>query len=86
MKNHQDVCSATHAGYLEYSGLPGRVKAGCPNTPLTKSPYCRLHAPVIATSTQSSATSTEATPEPVGLIVDKRCTRSSTMYQVCHTL
>jgi len=33
MKNHQDVCYSKDAGYIEYNGLPGKVKAGCPNTP-----------------------------------------------------
>jgi hypothetical protein len=33
MKNHRDVCCATNAGYSEYTGLPGRVRTGCPNTP-----------------------------------------------------
>jgi len=85
MKNRRDVCRATNAGYLEYSGLPGRVKARCQNTPLTKSPYCQLHAPLLATPAQP----TEAGPPDsvqdavAGLIVTKRSTRGSTVYRVC---
>ena len=26
MKNHRSVCAASEAGYIEYDGLPGRVK------------------------------------------------------------
>ena len=83
MKNHHDVCRATHAGFLEYKGLSERVRTGCPNTPLMKSPYCQLHAPVIATPTRPPEVSpTDLPQDPVGLIVDKRTTRGSTMYQV----
>ena len=45
VKNYRDVCHATNAGYVEYAGLPGRVRTGCPNTPDYKSPFCALHKP-----------------------------------------
>jgi len=76
MKNHRDVCSATNAGYVEYKGLPGRVRTGCPNTPSFKSSYCNEHKPTMA------ACSDNTKEEPVGLILGKRITRSTTLYQV----
>ena len=36
-KNSHEVCLATHAGYAGFSGLHGRVRTGCPNTPGHKS-------------------------------------------------
>ena len=45
MKNHQDVCFAKNAGYVEFKGLPGRVRSGCPNTPTHKLRYCSHHKP-----------------------------------------
>lgn len=77
MKNNREVCSAVDAGYAEFSGLPGRVKTGCPNSPGFKSRYCNLHAPVIVRSHE------EPSKERPGIIVDKRITRNSTSYQVC---
>ena len=70
-------------GIFGIQSLSGRVRTGCPNTPLMKSPYCQLHAPVIATPTRPPEVSpTDLPQDPVGLIVDKRTTRGSTMYQV----
>jgi len=37
MKNQRDVCNAREVGYVEYPGLPGRIKTGCMNTPAYKS-------------------------------------------------
>ena len=73
MKNNREVCCAVDAGYAEFSGLPGRVRTGCPGF---KSRYCYLHAPIVATTHE---TPTEERP---GIIVDKRITRNSTTYQV----
>ncbi len=92
MKNHRDVCFATNAGYVEYQGLHGRVRSGCPNTPCHKSRYCTVHKPAIAipqqeqevgTSTLSSMTS----EGEVGMIIGKRNTRQSTLYEVsCYSM
>ena len=74
MKSNREVCLAVDAGF---AGLPGRVKTGCPNTPGFKS---SLHAPLTAIPHE---TPTEERP---GIIVDKRITRNSTLYQVCYSV
>ena len=43
MKNRRDICSAKDAGYVEYPGLPGRIKTGCMASPAFKSRYCNQH-------------------------------------------
>lgn len=75
MKNHRDVCLATHAGYTEYKGLPDAVRTGCPNTPSHKSRFCSLHKPAAPSQT------TAPTP-PSGVIIQKRVTRQGTLYEV----
>ena len=37
-----DMCNVCEAGYVEYDGLPGRIKTGCMNTPGYKSRYVIL--------------------------------------------
>lgn len=92
MKNSREVCLATHAGYAEFTGLPGRVQTGCPNTPGHKSRYCSLHAPCTALP-QDIQFSEDGSPIPVGpttsseerhvaIILSKRVTRNSNFYQV----
>ena len=84
-----------YAGFVEYSGLPGRVRTGCPNTPAYKSPYCSLHKPMLAVPHCIQIPEDDAdcevgipepdkdsTKEPVGIIVEKRTTRKSTFYKV----
>ena len=87
MKNHRDVCLATEAGYVEYLGLPGRVKTGCANTPDFKSRYCSLHKPTATVShpkdTDIASTSTQLTGNQVGVILRKKSTRAQTFYHVC---
>lgn len=82
MKNHRYICYATNAGYIEYQGLPGRVRTGCPNTPGYKSLYCAIHKPVIAVPTGGDNSDHTDNTEPVALIIGKRQTRTSTLYQV----
>ncbi len=95
MKNHRDVCCATYAGYAEFSGLPGRVRTGCPNTPAFKSPYCSLHKPMLAVPLRIQIPEDDADgevnipepdkasiEEPAGIIIDKRATRKSAFYKV----
>lgn len=90
MKNHRQICLATDAGYMEFDGLPGRIKTGCPNSPAYKSRYCSLHAPVIAKSSpysfsdsgeeiQCEMTNSEG---PIAMITSKRQTRQNTFYKV----
>ena len=92
MKNNREVCFATEAGYAEFSGLPGQIRTGCPNTPAIKSRYCSVHAPITVIPqevqfsedgnpvTVNATTSTEV--RHAAIIASKRVTRSSTFYQV----
>jgi len=90
MKNHRDVCNATLAGYAQFKGLDGQVQTGCPNIPVYKSSFCEVHKPVIAKPSQISDHCDETNvgnmklhnKEAIGLIVSKRTTRNSTLYQV----
>ena len=93
MKNHRDVCYATNAGYVEYAGLPGQVRTGCPNTPDYKSLFCALHKPAVAVrstrieesqdkSSSPDLSQQDSFREPIGLIIGKQSTRNSTLYQV----
>lgn len=43
MKNRRDVCCAKNAGFIQFDGLPGSIKTGCPETPAFKSRYCSQH-------------------------------------------
>ena len=89
MENHRAVCSATHAGYIEYKNLPGRVQSGCQNSPAFESSFCVVHKPALAmpqhvqVEGDSFALDIRKTEEePVGIITNKRTTRNSTLYQV----
>ena len=92
MKNHRDVCLAREAGYAEYSGLPGKVKTGCPNTPQPNSRYCTSHTPTafmpvgesgsIETAAESVKTNPSKIDEQLTFINAKKITRKSTFYQV----
>lgn len=88
MKNHRAVCYATNAGYVEYKGLPGQVRTGCPNTPEFMSRYCSIHKPIVAVPQNISLEGEAANPsisiseDQVGLIINKRVTRHSTLYEV----
>ena len=86
MKNRRNVCAATEAGYLEYDGLEGKIKTGCPMTPLQTSRYCYNHATRVSKSeVQHKCTqSTETTREEgiVKVIISKKETRSGVYYQV----
>jgi hypothetical protein len=74
MKNHRNVCLATHAGYAEYDGLPESVVTGCPNSPAYKSHFCDVHKPMIPTEASSSSDDS--------MIIGKRVTRQGTSYEV----
>ena len=43
MKNRRDVCYAKDAGFIQFEGLSGSIKSGCPETPDFKSRYCSQH-------------------------------------------
>ena len=89
MKNYRDVCFAVNADYVEYKGLPGRVRTGCQNTPQYMSRYCGIHNPVVAIPQNIQLDENAPNPslsttgeDQVGLIVNKRVTRRSTLYEV----
>ena len=92
MKNNREVCYAVEAGYAEFSGLPGRIQTGCPNTPAIKSRYCPVHAPITATPQDIQFSedgnpvvthvSTSTEERHAAIVVSKRITRTSTFYQV----
>lgn len=94
MKNNREVCFATMAGYAEFSGLVGKIRTGCPNTPSYKSRYCSLHSPitVIPQEAQFSNDGDElvahlnqerqSEEQHAAIITGKRTTRTSTFYQV----
>ena len=84
MKNHRYVCAATHAGYAEFKG---KIRTGCPKTPAHKSSYCSVHTPCVAVCHEplegdKASGTNESVEQPVGLIIDKRITRNSTLYKV----
>ena len=79
MKNHRSVCAANEAGYIQYDGLPGRVKTGCTNTPEQKHRFCTLHKPrVLNSHSHSKGTVIES-------VLEKKTTRSVTYYKVRHS-
>ena len=43
MKNRREVCYAKDAGFIEFEGLTGSIKTGCPATPSYKSRFCENH-------------------------------------------
>ncbi len=79
MKNHRDVCLATHAGFAQYEGLPGMVRTGCPNTPDYMSRFCSLHKPI---NPASSSVNAKAQDVKQGLIIGNRTTRQGKTYEV----
>ena len=95
-KNRRDVCGATEAGYIEYSGLPEgcRIKSGCQLSPMHTSKYCIHHTPrlsamlslpdpeTIHSNDGASQTDKPSCQGVVKLIVGKKITRSSTYYEV----
>ena len=87
MKNHRDVCLAREAGFAEFSGLSGKIKTGCPNTPQPKSPS---HTPTAFTP-EGDTSSTETAAHTSSSKLDeqlayKKITRQSTFYQVHYTI
>lgn len=91
MKNNREVCSAKLAGYCEFGGLPGKIQTGCPNTPMPKSRYCSLHAPVAVVPHEYQFTEdgnqvltkgTSNEERHAAIIISKRVTRQATYYQV----
>ena len=81
-KNRRDVCAATHAGVIEYDGLPGSIQSGCQLSPMYRSRYCFYHSQRVAVSSGDGTSDREGL---VMFITGKRATRSGVTYQVSHT-
>lgn len=77
MKNRRDVCAADHAGFVEYAGLPGKVKTGCMNTPEQRSKFCSKHKP-----RQVCSPLITNQGEIVEEILRKKTTRTNVFYEV----
>ena len=78
-KNNRPVCAADEAGFIEYAGLPGKVRT---DTPEQNSLFCSAHKP-----RQMSQDSTEPHGEQqhqgiVEMILNKKMTRNSIFYEV----
>lgn len=79
MKNSRDVCAAVDAGFVEYTGLPGRVKTGCMSSPEQRSRFCSQHKPCKASSGDESQPPGHRIVET---ILTKKVTWANTHYQV----
>lgn len=87
MKNRQDICAATEAGYAEYVGLPGKIKTGCQQSPAYKSKFCYEHSPRVGNMTCTEDETNVSTPkENIVAFINskKKQTRSGTYYQVIY--
>lgn len=82
MKNRRDVCAASEAGFIEFEGLPGAIKTGCPLSPGYQSKYCYEHAPRISPRTAGEDQTHDCGEGIVRLITAKKQTCSETYYQV----
>lgn len=95
-KNRRSVCMASQAGYVEYPSLPtGSIVTGCTLSPAFKSRYCASHSPRLCSTPKylcesdldgSGASVDQPTSnseeQVVGVIRDKKTTRSSIYYKV----
>ena len=84
MKNRRNVCAATEAGYLEYEGLKGNVKTGCPMTPFQTSQYCYHHVTRVLKSDVEDKSTHLGEEGIVKVIISKRETRNGVYYQVIY--
>ena len=74
------MCDATHAGIIEYEGLPGSLRSGCQLSPAYRSKYCFHHSPRVATTEDDNASDKEGV---VKFIIGKRVTRNGVTHNVC---
>ena len=78
LKNRRDVCSATEAGFIEYSSLPGAIKTGCQLSPCATSKFCYYHAPRVCCPNETDTAMDGYTK----IITAVRETRNGKYYQV----
>ena len=71
------MCAGTEAGYLEYDGLEGKIKTGCPMTPLQTSTY-HYATRVSKSELQYKCTQSTETTREEGIVK----VRSGVYYQV----
>ena len=83
MKNSRDVCAAQYAGFVEYSGLPGRVTTGCMESPQQSSKFCSQHMTRISKKMRSSDDPDNRQGGVIEMILAKKTARNNTLYQVC---
>ena len=76
LKNHRPVCAASEAGYVQYDGLPGKIKTGCTNTPRQKSRFCPVHKP------RTLTTDDESSGSVIEMILEKKALHNHTLYKV----
>ena len=84
LKNNGEVRAAIDAGFVEYPGLPGRVKTGCMETPEQQSKYCTDHKPRLLLGSDDRADGRVSE-----MILAKKETRQCTMrytYTKCPDL
>lgn len=86
-KNCRDVCAATHAGTIEYDGLPGTIQSGCQFSPMYGSKYCFYHSPRVVKpcdplSSSGENITSDSAEGVVKFITGKRSTRDRITYQV----
>ena len=80
-KNNRQVCAG---GFVEYAGLPRKVKTGCMDTPEQQSKFCPQHKPrqMISELHCAELPSSEGMGGVVEMILNKKVTRTTTFYQV----
>ena len=81
-KNRRDVCGATHAGVIQYEGLPGSIQSGCQLSPQYRSKYCFYHSPRVSRSSNLPSDNKSESEGVVRFIIGKRSTQSGVSYQV----
>lgn len=81
-KNNRPVCAAEDAGFVEYTGLPGRVKTGCMATPEQTSIFCPLHKPRHIRQHCSSSSIQKESRHGVIEMILRKDTRNTTHYEV----
>lgn len=85
MKNSRDVCAAQHAGFVEYSGLPGRVTTGCMESPEQSSKFCSQHVTRMSKTVRNRDDPENRQGGVIEMILAKKVTRNNTFYQVLVT-
>ena len=81
-KNNHPVCAAKEAEFVEYVGLPGKVKTGYMATPEQTGIFCSLHKPHQLKRSSGPETQHKGQHGVVEMILTKKETRNTTHYEV----